>query len=376
MSRISVILPTYNRCNLIGETLNSLLAQSRRPDEILVIDDGSDDGTPEVLRRYGEYIRVIRQDNSGKARALNRALGEIRGELVWIVDDDDLLLPDAAEQLSTALETEGTLDFCCGRHMDFTHDAQGEAKRHLRPPGYMCLSAPDEIFPHLLEGCHIFQPGLMVRREVYEAVGPFRQDLVRSQDYEMLLRIARSRRGRQLDRVVFWHREHSGQRGQAGKRFDMAEASNRWAEYNRVIFSELMPDLSDWELLPMRDWDTCPPENRQRLALIARATILARQRMWPEALGHLEEAARQSATPLSAAERARLARATLSTLGTAPLDRDRVLQTRLRQLGKAGTNGAEVRRLLRRGLRWQLRQAITQRNFARTQRLARFFLNS
>ena len=62
--RISVILPTYNRAHLIGETIQSLLEQTRIPDEILVIDDGSIDGTPEVLARY-ENLRVVRTENKG-----------------------------------------------------------------------------------------------------------------------------------------------------------------------------------------------------------------------------------------------------------------------------------------------------------------------
>ena len=375
MSTISVILPTYNRAGLIPETLESLLAQSRQPDEILVVDDGSDDATPEVLRGYGDAIRVIRQDNAGKARALNRALGEIRGDLVWIVDDDDILLPDAAEALAGALDADATLDYCCGRHVDFTHDPEGGAKV-LRPPGTMRISAPDEIFPHLLEGCHIFQPGLMVRRRVYDAVGPFRQDLVRSQDYEMLLRIARSHRGRQLEKVVFWHREHRGQRGQAGQQFDAAEAADRWAVYNQTIFAALLADLQDHELFSETEWQATPPAARPRLSLVARATVKGRQRMWPDALGDLEQAAQSDPSPLTGAERDRLARATLSSLGAAPLDRDSSLQARVRRIARAGQCGAEIRGLLRRSMRWRLRDAVQRRDGPGISRMIGFLLRA
>ncbi|KEO59886.1 glycosyltransferase family 2 protein [Thioclava indica] len=372
---ISVILPTYNRADLIGETLESLFAQTRCPDEILVIDDGSTDGTAALLANYGDSLRVLRHDNAGKAVSLNRGLASVRGDLIWIVDDDDILVPDACAHLAHALEADPTLDFCAGRHLDFTHDPVAGAKV-LRAPGYMRSSSPGRIFPDLLEGCHIFQPGLMVRSRVYGAVGPFRDDLVRSQDYEMILRLSRHHRGVQLDEVVFWHRDHEGARGQAGNRFSAAQNADRWAAFNARIFSELLADLSDAELFSPAEWSATPVDARPRLARIARATIKARQRMWSEALSDIEVAARLGGGGLSALERALLGRASLSSLGTPELIADTGLHARVRRLRHLGPLGSACRNILRKSIRWQLRRALAQHDLRRSLSITRFFLRT
>lgn len=273
---ISVILPTYNRAALIGETIDSLLAQSRQPDEILVIDDGSTDDTADVLSRHPE-LRVVRTENGGKAKALNMALKMIRGDLVWILDDDDLLEPDACKLMAAALEADPQLAFCAGRHLDFEVNPDTGA-RETRAPGYMRDSAPDQIFPDLLEGCHIFQPGLIVRRQVYDEVGLFDEGLVRSQDYEMLLRIARRHQGLMLPDTVFLHREHSGVRGTATVSFSASENADRWAMFNRDIFTRLLDSLSDHELVAASDLAALPDAQRPRACRIKRGCVLARQR--------------------------------------------------------------------------------------------------
>lgn len=92
--KLSVVIPAYNRAILLPLTLNSLLAQERVADEILVVDDGSTDGTAEVAEAFGHPVRVIRQCNQGPSAARNRGLGEARGEFIHFFDSDDLALPN------------------------------------------------------------------------------------------------------------------------------------------------------------------------------------------------------------------------------------------------------------------------------------------
>ncbi|PFG63451.1 glycosyl transferase family 2 [Thioclava sp. ES.031] len=374
-SRVSVIIPTFNRAALIGETIESLLSQDRKPDEILVIDDGSSDDTQQVLAGYGEMLRVHHQENSGKAKALNRALKMVTGDLIWIVDDDDILLPHACAALAGALEADPLAMFCAGRHCDFERDPE-TGEHMLRPAGYMRDSAPDEIFPHLLEGCHIFQPGLMVRRAAYEAVGGFREDLMRSQDYEMILRLSRRLPGVQLDQIVFHHREHEGARGEAGKEFAAQQNAERWAAFNRRIFTEIFDGMADRELFGPTLWAQIPDAERPRLIEIAKATVFARQRMWPEAMAHLHAAAKLGDAPLSTEETARLQRLTLSTLGAPELIEDPALQAQLRALGRLGPTGKRMRAILKRSMLWQLRRALRERNLPQMWRIASFFVRS
>lgn len=92
--KLSVIIPVYNRVSLLPVTLRCLLAQERVADEILVVDDGSTDGTAEVADAFDYPVRVIRQDNQGPGAARNRGLFEAQGEFIHFFDSDDLALPN------------------------------------------------------------------------------------------------------------------------------------------------------------------------------------------------------------------------------------------------------------------------------------------
>jgi glycosyltransferase involved in cell wall biosynthesis len=90
---VSVVIPTYNRADLLGEALESVFAQSFADYEIIVVDDGSTDDTAERLKGYGELVRVLRQDNLGIGPARNRGIDAARGRYVALLDSDDLWRP-------------------------------------------------------------------------------------------------------------------------------------------------------------------------------------------------------------------------------------------------------------------------------------------
>lgn len=95
--RFSILIPAYNRGTIIRQTIDSVLAQSFTGFEAIVIDDGSTDETPGVLRSYGDRIKVIRQENSGPEVARNNAAARSDGEYLVFLDSDDLLHPGALE---------------------------------------------------------------------------------------------------------------------------------------------------------------------------------------------------------------------------------------------------------------------------------------
>jgi len=101
---VSVIIPTYNRASLISATLDSVLEQSLRPTEVIVVDDGSTDDTAEVVARYATRIRYVRQDNAGVAAARNHGASLASGEWIAFVDSDDLWHPDKLRLQLHALE--------------------------------------------------------------------------------------------------------------------------------------------------------------------------------------------------------------------------------------------------------------------------------
>ncbi|MEM6666160.1 MAG: glycosyltransferase [Pseudomonadota bacterium] len=358
MARLSVILPTYNRAGLIGETLDSLLAQSRPVDELLVVDDGSSDGTADLIAGYGDKVRYLRKDNGGKASALNLGLSEISGDYVWICDDDDLLEPDAAKRLAGALDADDGLGYCAGRHEDFTvHPESGE--HEIKAPGYWRPSKPDELFPDLLDGCHIFQPGLVVRRSVYDAIGPFNADLTRSQDYEMLLRISRRARGLLLRDRVFLHREHAGDRGSAKERFSAEQMTAKWIKFHRLIMEPLMADLADEDLLPASVWaDPAHGAIRGRVARVKRASIFARHMMWPEAAASFRRLAEQADLPFSDYEEGLISRSTLSNFGAAPLYQDKNIRAAFQDIKSVSPAGKRIVELLGRSMHWRAKDAV------------------
>src|SRR5215207_1855104 len=109
-TRISIIIPAYNRADLLPKTLDSALAQTRLPDEIIVVDDGSTDSTADVLAGYSAPVIVLRQPNWGRSAARNAGMAHSTGDLLMLLDSDDLLLPESIERLAGFLETNAAYD--------------------------------------------------------------------------------------------------------------------------------------------------------------------------------------------------------------------------------------------------------------------------
>ncbi len=104
---VSIIVPCYNAERFLGETLESAFAQTYPQTEIIVIDDGSTDGTPNLIRSYADRLRAEFGPNRGASAARNRGTALARGEFIQYLDADDLLMPDAVEQRVSALQTSG-----------------------------------------------------------------------------------------------------------------------------------------------------------------------------------------------------------------------------------------------------------------------------
>lgn|SRR5574341_198431 len=103
---VAVIIPTYNRADLVGEAIDSCLGQTRVPDQIIVVDDGSTDHTQEVLATYGTQITMIRQSNKGLSAARNAGLRAVTADLIALLDSDDTLLPESIALRAHVLETQ------------------------------------------------------------------------------------------------------------------------------------------------------------------------------------------------------------------------------------------------------------------------------
>ena len=186
---VSVVIPAYNATAFLGETLDSVLAQSYTNLEIIVVDDGSTDTTPQLLDSYGDRIRVLRQANAGQAAARNYGAREAHGELLAFLDSDDLWDPDKiARQVALLARFPTALAVYCDHR---TIDAQGQpiassaALVYPRPSG--------DILRALLLGPCIITPGLvLLRRRAFDTTSGFDETpLMRGhEDYALWLRLA------------------------------------------------------------------------------------------------------------------------------------------------------------------------------------------
>ena len=186
---VSVVIPAYNATAFLGETLDSVLAQSYTNLEIIVVDDGSTDATPHLLDSYGDRICVLRQANAGQAAARNYGARAAHGELLAFLDSDDLWNPDKiARQVALLCRFPTALAVYCDHR---TIDAQGHplasnaALAYPRPSG--------DILRALLLGPCIITPGLvLLRRRAFDVTGGFDETpMMRGhEDYALWLRLA------------------------------------------------------------------------------------------------------------------------------------------------------------------------------------------
>jgi len=186
---VSVIIPAYNAAAFLGETLDSALAQTYPNLEIIVVDDGSTDATPEILESYGDRIRVRRQTNAGQAAARNFGARESHGELLAFLDNDDLWDPEKiARQVALLSRFPDALAVYCDHR---AINAQGQPLSSSGALGYQRASG--DILKAMLLSCCIITPGLvLLRRRAFDEVGGFNQSqLMRGHDdYDLWLRLA------------------------------------------------------------------------------------------------------------------------------------------------------------------------------------------
>jgi GT2 family glycosyltransferase len=358
MGTVSAIVPTFNRAHLIAECLESLLRQTRPLAEIIVVNDGSTDKTLEVLQGYAGRVQVINQNNAGKAAALNRALAESHGDYIWICDDDDVAEPDACANLAGALDNCVDSGFAYGRFQCFS--TAGGVREAMGIP--WPVKPAVDLFLALAERCFIFQFSSMVRRATYQTVGQFDETLLRSQDYDMSLRVARRHKGTFVPKLIYWQRQHSADRGPFADHFSADLIEYKSIQYGQVLFRRLLPTLSQDELTPTfaKSW---APELRQRAAALQLTCIAGRQGLWVEALDALDKADFLSSTVAALPEELAIAARILAEQRMVGiLITDCCLCKRLTALLRRSTFCKSIAPALAVPLFWQVRNCATGQN--------------
>src|SRR5687768_15862453 len=130
--KISVVVPLYNTRAYVAEAIDSILAQTRPADEIIVVDDGSTDGGPELLAAYGSRVCIIRQAHAGGATALNTGIAQATGDTIAFLDADDLWVRDKLERQQSVLLAKDGLDGVFGLIQQFDERGTGIAHEPQR----------------------------------------------------------------------------------------------------------------------------------------------------------------------------------------------------------------------------------------------------
>jgi glycosyltransferase involved in cell wall biosynthesis len=228
---VSVVIPTYNRERTLRRAVESVFRQTCQDFEIIVVDDGSADGTLQLLRSFPDQrVRILQHPtNRGAAAARNRGIAAAKGTYVAFLDSDDEWLPEKlAVQVEDLATTPDSLGASCTGY--FLHLLDHGLELEHSPANRVC--DPD----HLLQyGCDL-GPGatLVVRRDCFDAVGHFDEGLVQFEDWDWLLRFTRHFQlgflARPLSRIfVAEHRDAQV----------IETSTNRFLELNRAALLQL-----------------------------------------------------------------------------------------------------------------------------------------
>ena len=207
---ISVVIATYNRASLLRETLDSVVTQTFRDFEVIVVDDGSTDGTEAVVKSYGELLRYIRQENRGPSAARNVGIQNARANWISIQDSDDICTADHLESLYGVVKKRNNLGmvFANGGYVggpkEKTIIPHKKSKR-LAQNGVRLLDLFDVSIVRL--------QAALLSRQVLLTIGGLDETLRIAMDLDLAFRVFMRFPVAHLDKVVFFYRRHQGSIG-------------------------------------------------------------------------------------------------------------------------------------------------------------------
>lgn len=179
---ISVIIPTHNREQLLPRALDSVLNQTLPPKEVIVVDDGSTDGTRALLSEQYPQCIYLQQPNRGVSSARNRGIETATGEWIAFLDSDDEWLPDKLAAQQSAIASEPDCRICHTEEIWIRNGRRVNAmKKHAKSGG--------RIFLNCLPLCVISPSSVLIHRSLFTEVGLFDETLPACEDYDLWLRI-------------------------------------------------------------------------------------------------------------------------------------------------------------------------------------------
>ncbi len=180
---VSVIMPTYNRAWTLKDAVDSVLLQDYPNIELVVIDDGSEDNTQELLETYKNEITVLRQENKGVSAARNKGIRQSRGEFIALLDSDD-----AWDKRKISCQMEFFKDhpealICQTQEIWIRNGKKVNPKvKHKKPSGM--------IFEPSLDLCLVSPSAVMMKRQLFDMKGYFNENFLVCEDYDLWLRVS------------------------------------------------------------------------------------------------------------------------------------------------------------------------------------------
>jgi glycosyltransferase involved in cell wall biosynthesis len=181
--RVSVIIPAFNRGWIIEEAIASVLEQDYQNREVIIVDDGSTDNTPDILKNYKNRITVIQQKNSGVSAARNAGVLNASGRYIAFLDSDDFWLPGKLSCQVEFFNAHPQALICQTEEVWIRNGIRvNPKKRHKKPSGM--------IFEQSLELCLVSPSAVMIARSLLDTVGLFDRSLPACEDYDLWLRVS------------------------------------------------------------------------------------------------------------------------------------------------------------------------------------------
>jgi Glycosyltransferases, probably involved in cell wall biogenesis len=225
--KVSVIIPCYNRRDFIAETVESVLRQTWPNIELIVVDDGSTDGSREILESFGSKLQLMEHPgraNRGQSAAINLGIEACTGEYVAILDSDDLFAPQKIEKQVTFLidHPEIGLVYANGNSIDVRGNVLYKFydKDHSEP----------SFSARILLDCYFLIPNnSLIRKSVFASSGLFDEDLRAAQDHDMAIRISEVARIAYIPECLFYYRRHKDS-------ISFKNVKTRWQNGYRILW--------------------------------------------------------------------------------------------------------------------------------------------
>ena len=202
---ISVVIPSYNRKEFLKRSIDSAINQTKKPFEIIVVDDGSTDGTETMIKSDYDFVKFIKQKNKGVSAARNIGIEVSIGEWICFLDSDDEWKKDKLEKQINAMKSNPGYKFFHSNEIWIKNGIRiNQKKKHKKYGG--------DIFDKCLDMCRISPSSVMIDKTVFDEVGNFNEDLVVCEDYELWLRICDKYRVFFIDEpLIIKYGGHQGQ---------------------------------------------------------------------------------------------------------------------------------------------------------------------